>query len=468
MAGKSPAAGNAGGGSAAKKAKKAGAGGPAKKRKRGPAFWDSLPGWEEVEVGEDFLLGAEEGGFAGLEVLDDPAVLEQYMLEGGAGGGGEGSEGGSDGTDDGGGGGTEDADEAEEDAPQQQQEEEAPDMSAWEEFELAGGVLAGLAALGFANPTPIQRECLGPAIRARADIIGAAQTGSGKTLAFGLPILHVCSHLQAIGRPCGVRVLSIVGGISDVKQARQLAARPAVIVATPGRLWDLMCSRLADRLTEASISCLDDERDELLYYLLAAHPGRTLVFANAVSAVRRLGALLALLGLPVYALHAQQQQRQRLKALDRFRANPNGVLVATDVAARGLDIPNVSTVVHYQIPPSADTYIHRCGRTARGISCDGIAIALVTPREAARFSGLCRLLERPGPPASFPVDASLLPAMSRRAGLAKAKGKAKVDTRLLVSRNQMKKQNHRGMVVIPQRTPPTRKNNGGKHKADPG
>jgi hypothetical protein len=77
---------------------------------------------------------------------------------------------------------------------------------------------------------------------------------------------------------------------------------------------------------------------QVMYYLLVKHPGRTIVFVNAVSTVRRLAALLKLMGLPVSALHAQQQQRQRLKAVDRFKDHPQGILVATDVAARGLDI----------------------------------------------------------------------------------------------------------------------------------
>ena len=86
----------------------------------------------------------------------------------------------------------------------------------------------------------------------------------------------------------------------------------------------------------------------MLYYLLAQHPGRTLVFVNAISSVRRLAALLRLLQVPALALHASMQQRQRLKALDRFKVDPHAVMVATDVAARGLDIqvrdmPAVST-----------------------------------------------------------------------------------------------------------------------------
>jgi len=98
---------------------------------------------------------------------------------------------------------------------------------------------------------------------------------------------------------------------------------------------------------EACLECSDAQRDEFLYYILAQHPGRTLVFVNAISAVRRVAALLKLLGLPAVALHASMQQRQRLKALDRFKADPTGVLVATDVAARGLDITVGVMTVHY-------------------------------------------------------------------------------------------------------------------------
>lgn len=155
------------------------------------------------------------------------------------------------------------------------------------------------------------------------------------------------------------------------------------------------------------------------------------MFVNAVSAIRRVTAILRLLGLPVLALHAQQQQRQRLKALDRFRASNEAVLIATDVAARGLDISGVSTVIHYQLPASADTYIHRCGRTARA-GGEGVAIALVAAKEAARFSALSRAFARgaegeegkaaaaaaaaagqePEPtrqPHEFPVDLRLMP-----------------------------------------------------------
>ena len=116
------------------------------------------------------------------------------------------------------------------------------------------------------------------------------------------------------------------------------------------------------------------------------------------------------------ALHAQQQQRQRFKALARFQADDSGVLVASDVAARGLDIPAVRCVIQYQLPPTADTYIHRAGRTARG-AADGVNVAFVVPAEAARFRGLHAALGR-APPAEFPVDVSVLPDAQARVRLA--------------------------------------------------
>ncbi|KAF6262592.1 hypothetical protein COO60DRAFT_1699171 [Scenedesmus sp. NREL 46B-D3] len=192
-------------------------------------------------------------------------------------------------------------------------------------------------------------------------------------------------------------------------------ARPAIVDLSPS-------TQLAQRVTEGVLHTFEDERDATLYYLLARHPGRALVFVNAVSAVRRVGALLKLLGLPAVALHAQQQQRQRLKALDRFKGHPHGVLVATDVAARGLDIPNVQIVVHYQLPASADTYIHRSGRTGRTGGVDGVVLSMVTPGDASRWAALRRALEGQAAPPTFPVDDRVLAQAKQRVALA-----AKID-----------------------------------------
>ncbi|KAJ3027192.1 ATP-dependent RNA helicase, partial [Rhizophlyctis rosea] len=358
----------------------------------------------------------------------------------------------------------------------------------------------------FTTPTEIQSKSLPVTLAGDHDLIGAAETGSGKTFAFGLPILQhlaarapqkgkedlgctglilaptrelaiqVTDHLNRVAKFMRVKIVSIVGGMSEQKQKRLLSSRPDVVVATPGRLWELaredqdVISRLrkisflaideADRmlesghfkdldhildaislrrrdtdesskkvskrrtfifsatliqdgrlkmrlnkpmkfkggaptfddllkrlefqdpkpvyidvtstsvmatsLVETQIECLHTDKDAFLYYILTRYPGRTLVFVNSIDAIRRLVPVLGLVGVKAYGLHAEMQQRMRLKNLDRFRDSPDAVLIASDVAARGLDIPNVEHVVHYQLPRTAELYVHRSGRTARG------------------------------------------------------------------------------------------------------
>jgi len=519
------------------------------------------------------------------------------------------------------------------------------DISSWFEFDLHPLLLRAIQDCGFTTPTPIQRECLHPATKGRCDIIGAAQTGSGKTLAFALPILHrllsegigvpegyegtdyagrgggddedagpipdvlralvvaptrelalqVCAMMRAVAVYTKIDVCPVVGGMSKEKQERLLHRRPAVIVATPGRLWDTMQSghahlaelsalsffvldeadrmverghfreltsiiqnipqppkikrpggaakltkeereavvdefiedaeeadkkkalalrpkQMLDRQTfvfsatltvpdnvrrklkkgkvmsakkpsskpqsgsleslmesvpfygrvklmdltpkerkggavastiaESALECTEDDRDAMLYYLLSAHPGMTIVFVNAISCLRRVTALMKILRVPVEGLHAGMQQRARLKALDRFKAaaasspgssRRHSVLVATDVAARGLDVKGVELVIHYQIPLSADTYIHRSGRTGRADQ-QGAAVSLVTPKERSRYYALLKSLNRNGPLDPFPIAEETLTEASRRMALTKkidklshAKSKEKAD-----------------------------------------
>ncbi|GFH15161.1 uncharacterized protein HaLaN_11338, partial [Haematococcus lacustris] len=263
-------------------------------------------------------------------------------------------------------------------------------MSAWKEFGLHPLLEQGLA---------MQEREMQEAEAAEAGPTTSPLDGRLRALIMTPTrelALQVSAHLTALGKVARIRVAAIVGGLAHVKQTRLLAARPSVLVATPGRLWELLreassphladfgalsflvldeADRMAQKghfqvqvpfrgdpaivdltagshqvaagVTEAYVPCMEgSDRDALLYYLLVKHPGRTLVFANAVTALRRVAALLKVLGLPAHAIHAQQQQRQRLKALDRFKSDDQAVLVASDVAARGLDIPGVS------LPPS--------------------------------------------------------------------------------------------------------------------
>ncbi|KAF8545517.1 P-loop containing nucleoside triphosphate hydrolase protein [Trichophaea hybrida] len=140
--------------------------------------------------------------------------------------------------------------------------------------------------------------------------------------------------------------------------------------------------QLAERLREGIIECGAMEKDLYLYYLLLRYPCRTLVFTNSISSVKRLAPFLSELQLLANPLHSNMIQKARLRNLERFSStsNPNSILIATDVAARGLDIKGVEMVIHYHLPRTADMYVHRSGRTARS-DARGISILLCAPEE---------------------------------------------------------------------------------------
>jgi ATP-dependent RNA helicase DDX24/MAK5 len=146
-------------------------------------------------------------------------------------------------------------------------------------------------------------------------------------------------------------------------------------------------SQMAENLKEGLIQCGDLEKDLYLYAVLLLQPTRrALVFTNSINTVRRLTPFLQNLNLPAFALHSGMEQQARLRSIERFKAdNPDkqasSVLIATDVAARGLDIPDIDLVIHYHVPRSADDYVHRSGRTARAAN-SGVSILLCGPKEA--------------------------------------------------------------------------------------
>ncbi|TPX64119.1 hypothetical protein SpCBS45565_g06086 [Spizellomyces sp. 'palustris'] len=174
----------------------------------------------------------------------------------------------------------------------------------------------------------------------------------------------------------------------------------------------------ADKLLETRIDCLHTEKDAFLYYILTRYAGRTIVFVNSIDAIRRLVPVLSHMKVKALPLHAEMQQRQRLKNLDRFRESKDAVLVASDVAARGLDIPNIEHVVHYQLPRTADLYVHRSGRTARAAS-DGISVMLCSPQEVPVYKRICHILRKEDGIPEFPLDRSLLTGIKKRMALAK-------------------------------------------------
>ncbi|BGP06000.1 ATP-dependent RNA helicase [Rhodotorula toruloides] len=175
---------------------------------------------------------------------------------------------------------------------------------------------------------------------------------------------------------------------------------------------------LVETLKECKVECLANEKDMYLYHFLLRYPGRTIVFLAAIDGIRRLHPLLTLLKVNVIPLHSGMQQRQRLKALDKFKSSPDAVLLATDVAARGLDIPSVSHVVHYQLPRAADTYVHRSGRTARA-GTEGLALQLVAPEEKKVQRMLMASLGKDIDLPTLPTDFSILDQLKKRIDLAK-------------------------------------------------
>lgn len=479
----------------------------------------------------------------------------------------------------------------------------AKDSKAWLSLPINPEIRAALNALNFKEPTPIQKAVI-PEIVNGLDVVGKAATGSGKTLAYGIPLLdaflntevegtddisekkehiplaliiaptrelahQINTHLTALHtqlegkRP---RLVTVTGGLAVQKQQRQLA-KADYVIATPGRLWDVVSSstglmtRLkqirfivideADRLlseghfkevdeilTALNRKVEDEEADEdadkvdsadqrqtlvfsatfskdlqqrlsstkrrqiassktsgdmstdeslsyllaklpfragqtpkfidvnpisamapnlregliecpgamdkdlYLYALLLLHPRtRTLVFANSISAVRRLVPYLQHLGLPAQALHSNMQQKARLKAVERFASdafkaptnpslngsvskNDTGILVCTDIAARGLDISNVDLVVHYHLPRTADTYVHRSGRTARA-GAKGGSILICAPSEVLNMRRLVARVhvERSGGTKralrSVELDHRVVTKLRERANLAK-------------------------------------------------
>ncbi|KIK99198.1 hypothetical protein PAXRUDRAFT_823034 [Paxillus rubicundulus Ve08.2h10] len=186
-------------------------------------------------------------------------------------------------------------------------------------------------------------------------------------------------------------------------------------------------------LQESKIECLSADKDTYLYYFLLRYPGRSLVFLSAIDGIRRLMPLMELLNLKVFPLHSQLEQRQRLKNLDRFKTVPNAILLATDIAARGLDIPAVDHVIHYQIPRSADIFIHRNGRTARAMR-QGFSLLMCAPDERRVVRTLLSSLGRHDSDIpELPMELTLVDSLKTRIHLAR-----QIDSQ----QHKVKKRNH--------------------------
>ena len=364
------------------------------------------------------------------------------------------------------------------------------------DFSMLGlnpSLLTALTRMGITDPTPIQARGIPPVMEGR-DLLGLAQTGTGKTLAFGLPILHalagkgrplpksaralilaptrelvnqIAETLAELAEGTPTGVARVVGGASLNRQIDRMARGCDVLVATPGRLIDLL-ERGAISLRETSMLVLDEadqmldlgfihalrkisrylpeQRQTLLFsatmpkqmaeiadaYL--THPVKVqvsvsgkaadkieqavhfvpqgdkaklledylgkhrdelaLVFGRTKHGSEKLSKLLASWGFSVGSIHGNKSQGQRERTLAAFRAGELKVLVATDVAARGLDIPLVEHVYNFELPNVPENYIHRIGRTARA-GRDGRAVAFCSPAEMEDLRAIEALTKQP-------------------------------------------------------------------------
>jgi ATP-dependent RNA helicase DeaD len=352
-------------------------------------------------------------------------------------------------------------------------------MTTFADLELRPELLHALTALGYEEPTPIQREAI-PPLLAKKDLLGQAATGTGKTAAFALPILQnlaserantpsalvlvptrelavqVSEAMHKYGRALGARVLPIYGGQAITRQLGMLKRGVDVVVATPGRALDHIARGTLD-LTTLEVVVLD-EADEMFdmgfaedleaifdatppthqtvlfsatmparieqlarrrltdperitvarettdaqgaplvrqqaYIVARAHkpaalgrvldveaPQAALVFCRTRAEVDQLAETLNGRGYRAEALHGGMTQDQRDRVMQRLRNETADLIVATDVAARGLDIDQLTHVVNYDVPSDPDTYTHRIGRVGRA-GREGVAITLAEPRE---------------------------------------------------------------------------------------
>ncbi|CAN8259069.1 unnamed protein product [Cochlearia groenlandica] len=247
-----------------------------------------------------------------------------------------------------------------------------------------------------------------------SDIVSDAPRKKRQTFVFSATIALSSDFRKKLKRNSSKSKQSSSGEVNSIEVLSERAGMRdsvAIIDLTTAAI-------LAPKIEESFIKCEEEEKDVYLYYILSVHgQGRAIVFCTSVAALRHICALLKILGVDVCKLYSDMKQRARLKAIDRFRASENGILVATDVAARGIDIKNVRTVIHYQLPHSAEVYVHRSGRTARAFA-DGCSIALIAPNDTSKFYTLCKSFSKESVKV-FPLDSTYMPAVKKRLSLAR-------------------------------------------------
>src|SRR5205085_2655592 len=252
--------------------------------------------------------------------------------------------------------------------------------------------------------TPIQAKAI-PIVLDGRDVMGAAQTGTGKTAAFSLPLLqkmlqHENTSMSPARHPVRALVLAPTRELADQvansiktysKHTKRLAESylqdPVLVeVARP----NATATNVEQHFYSVST---DDKRAAVLKLLKDRSLGQALVFVNSKLGCARLARSFERDGLRTNALHGDKSQDERLKALDAFKAGSVDVLVATDVAARGLDIVDLPAVFNFDVPFNAEDYVHRIGRTGRA-GQSGLAITLVARDEARDVADIERLIKK--------------------------------------------------------------------------
>lgn len=358
---------------------------------------------------------------------------------------------------------------------------------------LPAHILSALDKAGFQTPTAIQAKAIPPQME-RRDILGIAQTGSGKTAAFGLPILAGIAELNGRPNPMTTRALIlaptrelavqidevlhklaanirlstvlVLGGTSRNAQIQKIARGVDVVIATPGRLVDLMQDKKirlnetrwlvldeADRMLDmgfiapvrqiaaaigprrqtalfsatmakdvaelakgllndpvrveaqppaTTVGTIDQrvilsgskqKRVELNKLLADPALARVIIFSRTKHGADRVAKNLAIDGHEAAAIHGNKSQNARQAALKGFASGAVRILVATDIAARGIDVPNITHVINYELPDDAENYVHRIGRTARN-GASGVAITLCDGTERGKLRDVERLIRR--------------------------------------------------------------------------
>jgi superfamily II DNA/RNA helicase len=266
--------------------------------------------------------------------------------------------------------------------------------------------MKGIEELGFTGLFPIQAQAMTPLLEGK-DVIGQAQTGTGKTAAFGIPMIErlnprintvqglvleptrelaiqVADHISRFGKFAAFNVLPVYGGDSIQKQINALKSGVHIVVGTPGRIIDHLERRTLN-LASVRIVVLD-EADRMLD-MGFIDDIESIIFCRTRTDTSTLADKLRARGYDAEPLHAGFTQPQRDFITNSFRKGKLKLLVATDVAARGLDIQGITHIINYDIPLDALVYFHRIGRTAR-MGLEGTAITLVGYGELTEFNNI--------------------------------------------------------------------------------